>query len=106
MTFEAVFLRKAQHDLDLIVEYLARHSPAGARNWLTALEAAVDLLERDPHQYALAPESDAVSYIVRNIPFKTRKGRRYRLVYTVVDTQVRVLRILGPGHDLLAADDF
>lgn len=105
MTFEAVFLRAAQADLDAILEFLGKHSPAGAAAWLEALELAIDALEEHPHRYAKAPENELVTKPIQNISFKTRKGRPYRLVFTVVESEVRVLRILGPGHNLLGADE-
>lgn len=105
MSFDVILLRESQRDLDDILAFLAKHSPAGAARWLEALELAVDALETNPSRYALAPENELVTKTVRNISFKTRKGRPYRLVYTVVEQQVRVFRILGSGHDLLSADD-
>ena len=105
MSFEVVFLREAQADLDAIHAHIDRQSPQGALRWLDALESAVESLEHDPKRFAFAPENDLVSTPIQNVSFKTAKGRPYRLVYAVVEEQVRVLRILGPGHDLLRADD-
>ena len=106
MSFEVLFLKEAQADLDAIHSYLLQHSADGANWWLDSLELAIAALEEHPQRYARAPEDHLVSVTIQNLSFKTRKGRPYRLVYTIVENEVRVFRLLGPGHDLLRAEDF
>ena len=105
MSFAVLFLKEAQADLEAIHSYLLKHSVDGANRWLDALESAIEALEEHPDRYAGAPEDQLVSAPIQNMSFKTRKGRPYRLVYTIVEQKVRVLRLLGPGHDLLRAGD-
>ena len=61
MSYEVFFLREAQADLEAAYAYISNHSPQGAAHWLDALESAIDVLERQPQQYALAPENELVS---------------------------------------------
>ncbi len=106
MNSEVVFLKEAQADIDAVYTYILNQSPQGAAHWLDALEAAIDALGQNPKRYARAPENELVSATIQNLSFKTRRGRPYRLVYTIVGEQVRVFRLLGPGQDLLRLKDF
>ena len=105
MKHEVLLLRKAATDFDTIVGFLQPHSPASAARWCEAFEKALAHLEKNPQQFALAPENDEFPFTIRQISFKTKRGRTYRVVYTIVGHQVRVLRVLGPAHDLLKEDD-
>jgi hypothetical protein len=62
-------------------------------------------LVRNPLAYGLAPENEYVDYELRQFFFKTRRGRTYRGVFTVVADEIRVLRIRGPGQALLRRDE-
>ena len=42
---------------------------------------------------------------VRHMTFKTRRGRPYRLLFTLADREARVLHVRGPGQDLVSADE-
>lgn len=37
--------------------------------------------------------------------FKTRKGRKYRVLFTIQDQTAIILHVRGPGQDLLDPDD-
>lgn len=60
---------------------------------------------RDYVAYPLAPENEIVTCELRQVIFKTRAGRRYRFVFTVVDDEMRILRVRGPGQPGLTADE-
>ena len=42
---------------------------------------------------------------VRQALFKTRRGRIYRMLFTIVGNEVRILRVRGPGQAPVVADD-
>lgn len=46
-------------------------------------------------------KADRFTDDLRETYFKTRHGRRYRIVFTIIGTEVRVLRIRAPGQRLL-----
>lgn len=62
-------------------------------------------LRNDPSGFALAPENDLFDEPVRQTFFKTRSGRTYRGVFVVRETTAYVLRVRGPGQNLLDVDD-
>jgi hypothetical protein len=63
-----------------------------------AFQAAVTELETHAMQHAQVSEGKKLGHNVREKLFKTRQGRRYRLLYSVAGTDVRVLRVRGPGQ--------
>src|SRR5438445_7762435 len=106
MPFRVVLLGGAERDVDGIVAWLVERSAVGAARWLDALEEAKTKLAENPCSFGLAPEAEFVDAEVRQIIFKTRRGRRYRALFTVIEDEVRILHVRGPGQALLRAKDF
>jgi len=94
-------LRQAERELDDIVAWIAVRSLGGAARLLAAFAKAKDELAANPFLFGLAPESEFVAVEVRNVFFKTRRGRRYRALYVIVESEVRVLHVRGPGEAVL-----
>ena len=97
-SFRVVVLARAARDVDSIVAWLTKRSPPGAQRWLAALDSTKLQLSEDPLRHALIPENIRVPFEVRDALFKTRKGKTYRVIFTVVGTEVRVLRIRRPAQ--------
>jgi plasmid stabilization system protein ParE len=98
MTRRVTMLRRAQDDVDDIHRWIDQRSPDGAERWLAAFESAVARIQRAPLSCGLAPESGRFPSDVREVFFKTRRGRTYRLLFTVMGGEIRVLRVRGPGQ--------
>jgi len=98
MTYVVVVLRRAQWDVDHIYDWIAKRSPAGAESWYSALKRAVTGLSHHPESCSLAPESQELHREIRQCFFKTRRGRLYRLLFIVAESEVRILRVRGPGQ--------
>jgi plasmid stabilization system protein ParE len=105
MTYRVTVLARAETEIETILNWLAERSPRGAARWLDALEATLQTLTDNPHGFGLAAESDLVGYTIRQSFFRTARGRTYRVVFTVVGHDVRILRIRGPGQRPLTADE-
>jgi plasmid stabilization system protein ParE len=105
MSFLVRVLRRAERDVEEILHFIAevRKAPNGALRWYRAYEAALNRLAKEAGTLPLAPESDYVEYEIRQILFRTRKGRTYRMLSTIVGDEVRVLHVRGPGQDIMAA---
>ena len=101
MTLQVVITRQAQADVDSILTWIANRSESGARSWHTALEAALDWLAKNAPSCGTAPENEHFHEVIRQHFFKTRRGRRYRLLFTIAGQQVQVLHVRGPGQDLV-----
>lgn len=98
-------LRRARRDAQAIVDWLASRSPKGAERWEEALRKALERLAEDPLACGEAPECVRSPVKLRQILFKTPKGKYYRAVFVVVENEVRVLRIRRPHQRVMRKRD-
>lgn len=98
-------LRRAREDVDLIYEWLVQHSPKGAVAWYAAFIAAADSLVHDADASPITFEATNFGIDVRSRLFRTRRGRRYRLLYVITNGDVRILRVRGPGQPPVRIED-
>ena len=98
MTLKLNIFPRAEKDAQHIFEWIRERSPDGAVRWWRAFEEAAKKASRSPLTHGLAPENGDVPYELRQFLFKTRRGRTYRGVFVVVEDEVRVLRVRGPGQ--------
>ncbi len=96
--FRVLLSRQATNEVAEIVAWLTERSPQGAARWLDALEEAKSKLEDNPLSFPAAPESVVIGAEIRQLLFKTRRGRRYRALFIVTEHEVRVLHVRGPGQ--------
>lgn len=97
-TYRAIVLAKADRDVRSIFAWLWSRSPKGAERWLAAFESAMENLTEDPASLALIPENVRTSHELRHVLFKTRRGRIYRAIFTIVGEEVRILRVRRPAQ--------
>ena len=105
MNLRLNILARARGDAQRIYDWLHERSPTGADAWYSALKNAANNLPFNPTGCSLAFEDELVDYEVRQFLFKTRRGRTYRGIFTIVGNEVRVLRIRGPGQRDLTAEE-
>ena len=98
MSYTLFFHPFAQADYDHIYEYILERSPQGAESWDLALDGAIADLGNDPNRHAHIPESVVGRSEYRQAFFRTRRGKRYRLIFVVEGSIVTILRIRGPGQ--------
>ncbi len=68
MAFRVKQTAEADHDLDLILEWLmARQAGETGLRWLEGLKDTIDSLTNLPHRCSLAPESVAFHFEVRQL---------------------------------------
>lgn len=101
MKFRVKALRRAEADIRQISNYIFTHSPQGADAWLNAYKEAVDRLSESATSYSAAYENDHFEIEVKQTLFKTKHGRVYRLLFTIVGHEVRFLRVRGPGQAVI-----
>ena len=105
MKFAVHELPKVQADKRHIVEWLFQRSPLGAASWLDAYDKMVERLAMTADSFPVAQESDHLDLEVRQVLFKTRRGRMYRAIFHLVGNDVYVLRVRGPGQAPIRPDD-
>jgi plasmid stabilization system protein ParE len=98
-------LARARADVEGIFIYLVRRSPQGAIAWYLAYGRAVEGIGSDPESFALAPEADRLQRAIRQALFKTRRGRLYRIVFEILEREIVILRVRGPGQAPLRRKD-
>ena len=93
MAFRVKQTPRADHDLDVILEWLLKQQAgeAGLR-WFQKLKEAVASLSELPHRCPLAPESKEFSFEVRQLLYG-RKPNAYRILLTIEADTVVVLHI-------------
>jgi plasmid stabilization system protein ParE len=101
MNYELLLTRETEASVEQIIDYLAKRSPQGAVSWCEQWENVLAALKLNPLQHGLAPESAEYAAEIRQILFKTRRGRKYRALFTVVGRGVYVVDLRGPSQNLL-----
>lgn len=102
MSFRIRVLKQAADELQEIYDWIQIRSPEGAENWLEALNKAAERVLVHPRSFPAAPEDEFVAYDVRHFFFRTRSGRKYRALFTVVAEEIRILHLRGAGQDLMS----
>lgn len=105
MKFNVKALRKAEADVRSIAKYLYDRSPQGAAAWLNAYREARARLASDANRCSQAEENDHFDFDVRQALFKTTRGRVYRMLFTIIGNEVRILRVRGPGQAPVSAEE-
>lgn len=104
--FHVEMSAEARSNVHDTYHWIADSSHTGATRWLAAFDDAVSRLERLPLSYGLAPESAYAPRELRQILFKTRRGRVYRAVYFVAGDVVTITHVRGPRQRLIPTTDF
>jgi plasmid stabilization system protein ParE len=104
MKYELLLVPAAESEVDRIIRYISERSPQGAIAWCERWEQVLAELRDDPLKFGLAPESTQYDTDVRQVLFKTRRGRMYRALFTVVGRGVYIVSVRGPGQNLLRRD--
>ena len=101
MKFHVELTRRAKDDVDVIISWIAKHSPQGARTWSLRLQSVLEALSTTAATCSLAPEDGYGDTEIRQLVFKTRRGKPYRILFTIRDDVVFIRHVRGPGQDLV-----
>jgi plasmid stabilization system protein ParE len=104
MTYRVVITAEARRSLRSAYLWAAQHAPATAARWLTRFERELETLSDSPTRCSLAPENSLVDAEIREFLFGRRRGA-YRVLFTIVDDEVRVLHIRRASRDWAEAAD-
>ena len=92
MRYRVVVTANAKTNLRDYYMRASRMAPVTADRWLGRFEAAIESLVDHPERCQLAAESSSVEPTIRQLLFG-RKGAVFRVLFTVVGNEVRVLHI-------------
>jgi plasmid stabilization system protein ParE len=99
MAYTVVVTENAKDNLRAAYRRAAEHAPETAARWLCRFEIALESLSINPERCSLAPENDAVEKEIRQF-FFGKRGRVYRVLFTIEQERVMVLDIRWGGMDL------
>ena len=103
MTRTLRIVERARSDVDHVLTWLGQRSVQGPISWYLAFRRAIEKIATSLEVFAEAPESHPLGRPLRQAPFKTRRGRVYRVVFEVSDTEIIILRVRGPRAEPIAA---
>jgi plasmid stabilization system protein ParE len=105
MSHRVRIVARARADVDSIFSWLLRRSVRGAISWYLAFGRAVQKIAASPDAFAETPEAGPLGRDLRQILFKTARGRIYRIVFQYSSTEIQILRVRGPGQPRLRQRD-
>jgi plasmid stabilization system protein ParE len=105
MTYRVQTTAQAEADIERIFEWLSRRSLEGARRWYQAFWHSAERLKTFPLSCGVALESGNFPEEVRQMLFKTRRGRVYRALFVIRGEVVLVLCVRGPGERAVKPGD-
>jgi plasmid stabilization system protein ParE len=105
MKYRVIALRRAEADVRHITGWIAEHSLQGAYTWLDAYEELLQRLADSADTCSAALEDTECSIPLKQALFRTRRGRTFRVIFTILGDQVRILRVRGPGQPPLQEDE-
>ena len=75
MTYHVQLTSRAEREVDILLGWLAQMSPQGAETWYARFNDVLKELANSPENYDLASENEGQDEGIRNVIFKTRRGK-------------------------------
>ena len=101
-THRVIIQPSAEAEIEQAYLRIAAEAPETAARWYYGLLNAIESLSEHPQRCSVAPENDAFEYEIRHLLYG-RKGRRYRVLLTVVGDTVHVLHFRHWAQQPMAA---
>lgn len=105
MRYAVQLTTEAYENIEGILTWITEQSVAGAMTWSNRFDEILDDLAEDPQRFPLAPESNYDGTEIRQIIFRTRRGKPYRVLFSIQNDVVYIRHIRGPGQDFIAPDE-
>lgn len=104
MTYRVIVQPEAEREIERAYLRIAAEAPRTAARWFAGLFDAIASLSSRALHCSLAPETRFFEREIRHLLYG-RKGRKYRVLYTVVDDTVHVLHFRHWAQRTLAPDE-
>jgi plasmid stabilization system protein ParE len=105
MSYQVEVTERAKLEIDCILGWLFDRSPAGAASWFEAWEQACVFLAENAHASSIAPESNDHEEEIRQWPFRTAHGHRYRALLIIRGNTVFITNVRGTGQPFVRRSD-
>ncbi len=103
-TYRVIIQPAAAAEIEHAYLRIAAEAPETAARWYNGLLDAIESLSAHPRRCSLAPENSAFEYEIRYLLYG-RKGRRYRVLLTVLEDAVHVLHFRHWAQQTMAAGE-
>jgi plasmid stabilization system protein ParE len=105
MSYRVVVLPKALAEIEQAYRWFSEEASLSyAGKWLDGITQAIESLDTFPERCAITPESDAFQEEVRQLLYGKRRSV-YRILFTVQEDTVFVLRVRHAAQQRLTAED-
>ena len=105
MNFDVSLSDGAAADILAILKWIDDRSRPGASTWLRKWDEVLQSIRARADHFGPAPESYEYREAIRQVVFKTRRGRPYRALFVIREMHVYVLHVRGPGQNVLSSDE-
>ena len=107
MTFRVSLSSRAELQLYTNALWWAENrSTEQAARWLDRFQRELRSLSDDPNQWPLAPESEVLSFVARQMPYGLARRKTHRAIFEVRGNEVIVHAIRHLAQEALSAEDF
>ena len=107
MTFRVSLSSRAELQLYTNALWWAENrSTEQAVRWLDGFQRELHSLADDPHQWPLAPESEVLPFVARQMPYGVARRKTHRAIFEVRADEIIVHAIRHLAQETLSAEDF
>ncbi len=107
MPLRVIISEPAELDLWEAHNWWAKNrSPSQAATWYRRILAAIHTLKDTANRWSAAPEHHLWPTGIRELHFGVRRKPTHRVLFTIENEQVIVLRVRHASQDYLTAEDF
>lgn len=99
MSFVLVLTDQAKADLSDVMSYIALNDPVRGESFVDELIDKIRTLSKLPKRCPIAPENGMAAHELRHLIYKT-----YRIIFTIRDKKVYILRVVHGARQLLEDD--
>ena len=106
MNYRIVITQTAEQDIrQAVIWWRDNRSAAQAERWLNKIYPAIETLTKWPARCPLAAENDLLPTGVRQLHFGVSRKTTHRVVFTISDQEVVILRVRHVARRDLTAEE-
>lgn len=100
--YKIVITKLAERDIEIAFQWWSENrSPAQAVKWYGSILSTIETLREMPDRCPYASEADKLKLPVRQLLFGVSKRPTHRILFELVNDEVRVLRVRNAAQDAL-----
>jgi len=103
MQFQVIITPSAKADIFEINTWFLENYPDLAESWLWGISQSVTSLSKFPERCPVSAESEAFDVVVRQLIYG-KKPHTYRILYSIQDDKVYILRVRSTKQQNLSND--